>query len=315
MNIVHILQVGVQQAVQQLYGLEVPLEQVQVSPTRKEFEGDYTVVVFPFTKAARKKPEAIGEELGAHLVGQVDEVVAFNVIKGFLNLSVNDQFWLNFLSEALATADYGQAARNGQKVMVEYSSPNTNKPLHLGHIRNILLGWSAYKILDAVGYDVVRVQIVNDLGIAICKSMLPWERFADGATPESTGIKGDHFVGKYYVKFEQAFKAEYEAWQSSAEGQRVYEEKQKEDQSPEANFKAFKNSYFNEYSELGGAAKEMLRKWEAGDTATRALWERMNNWVYGGFNETYKKLGVSFDKLYFESNTYSLGKELVEGGL
>ncbi|MCB0632129.1 MAG: arginine--tRNA ligase [Lewinella sp.] len=315
MNIVEHIQEYVVKGAKALYDADLPKDQVAVTPTRKEFAGNYTVVVFPLVRLAKKKPEAIGEELGAYLQKEVPGIAAYNVIKGFLNLVIADSFWNQLIRDIYQQDNYGLQPRNGRKVMVEFSSPNTNKPLHLGHIRNILLGWSAYKILDAVGYDVVRVQIVNDRGIAICKSMLAWERFADGATPESTGIKGDHFVGKYYVKFEQAFKAEYEAWQSSAEGQRVYEEKQKEDQSPEAFFKAFKNSYFNEYSELGGAAKEMLRKWEAGDTATRALWERMNNWVYGGFNETYKKLGVSFDKLYFESNTYSLGKELVEGGL
>lgn len=315
MNIIEHIQEYVVKGAKALYDAELPKEQVAITPTRKEFTGNYTVVVFPLVRLAKKKPEMIGEELGAYLQQEVPEIASYNVIKGFLNLVIADSFWSQHIQNTYHQEDYGLQPRNGRKVMVEFSSPNTNKPLHLGHIRNILLGWSAYKILDAAGYDVVRVQIVNDRGIAICKSMLAWQRYGEGATPESTGIKGDHFVGKYYVKFEQAFKQEYHIWQESEVGQQVYNSKKKEDQSPEAFFKAFKNTYFNEYSDLGSAAKEMLRQWEAGDAATRALWERMNSWVYGGFDETYKKLGVSFDKLYFESETYALGKELVDDGL
>lgn len=315
MNIVEVIQDHVIKGVKALYGADVPAEQVAVSPTRKEFEGNYTVVVFPFTRAAKKKPEVIGEELGTYLVSEVAEIESFNVIKGFLNLVVADAYWAQLVDDIYEDTGYGLQPRNGRKVMVEFSSPNTNKPLHLGHIRNILLGWSAYKILDAVGYDVVRVQIVNDRGIAICKSMLAWERFADGATPESAGMKSDHFVGHYYVKFEQVFRAEYEAWQQTPEAAAVYAAEKKEDQSQTAFFKAYKDKYFNQHSELGGAAKEMLRQWEANDSATRALWQRMNQWVYDGFNETYDKLGVTFDKLYFESETYLLGKQLVEKGL
>lgn len=315
MNIVEHIQEYVVKGAKALYDAELPKAQVAITPTRKEFTGNYTVVVFPLVRLAKKKPEMIGEELGAYLQQEVPEIASYNVIKGFLNLVIADSFWSQHIQNTYQQEDYGLQPRNGRKVMVEFSSPNTNKPLHLGHIRNILLGWSAYKILDAAGYDVVRVQIVNDRGIAICKSMLAWQRYGDGATPESTGIKGDHFVGKYYVKFEQAFKEEYRVWQESEAGQEVYAAKKKEDQSPEAFFKAFKNTYFNEYSDLGGAAKEMLRQWEAGDAATRALWERMNGWVYAGFDETYRKLGVSFDKLYFESETYALGKALVDDGL
>lgn len=315
MNIVEVIQDHVIKGVKALYGAEVPAEPAVVSPTRKEFEGNYTVVVFPFTRAARKKPEMIGEELGAYLVKEVPELESFNVIKGFLNLVVADSYWSQLVDDIYEKTDYGLQARNGRKVMVEFSSPNTNKPLHLGHIRNILLGWSAYKILDAVGYDVVRVQIVNDRGIAICKSMLAWKQFADGATPESTGMKSDHFVGHYYVKFEQAFRAEYEAWQQTAEAEKIYEAEKKEEQNKAAFFKAYKDKYFNQYSKLGGAAKEMLRQWEANDPETRELWERMNQWVYDGFNETYDKLGVTFDKLYYESETYLLGKQLVDKGL
>lgn len=315
MNIVEHIQNCVVEGVKSLYGAEAATNQVAVTPTRKEFTGNYTVVVFPFTRVAKKKPEAIGEDLGNYLLQHVPDVASFNVIQGFLNLVIADSYWAGLVDEIYPKADYGLQPRNGRKVMVEFSSPNTNKPLHLGHIRNILLGWSAYKILDAVGYDVVRVQIVNDRGIAICKSMLAWQRFADGATPESATMKSDHFVGHYYVKFEQAFRAEYANWQTSAEGQQVYATSKKEDQSAEAFFKAYKDQYFNQYSELGGAAKAMLRQWEAGDPATRALWERMNQWVYDGFNKTYDKLGVTFDKLYYESETYLLGKQLVDKGL
>ena len=315
MDIIHILQEGVQKAVKSLYDLEVELSSVQISTTRKEFEGDYTVVVFPFTKAARKKPEAIGEELGQVIVDSLDQVVGFNVIKGFLNLSLSDQFWLDFLADALQQPNYGHSAPNGKKVMVEFSSPNTNKPLHLGHIRNILLGWSCSQILDAAGYEVIKVQIINDRGIAICKSMLAWQKFGEGSTPESTGIKGDHLVGKYYVEFESRFKEEYSTWQQTDAAKEVYNAKKKADQSEEAFFKGFKNQYFNEHSALGKEAKEMLLKWEANDPDTRALWEQMNGWVYEGFNETYDKLGVSFDKLYYESDTYLLGKDIIEGGL
>ncbi|PHN07626.1 arginine--tRNA ligase [Flavilitoribacter nigricans] len=315
MNIVEVIQDQVIKGVKTLYGADVAPEQAVVSPTRKEFEGNYTVVVFPFTRAAKKKPEMIGEELGAYLVQEVPELESFNVIKGFLNLVVADTYWAQLVDDIYEQTNYGLQPRNGRKVMVEFSSPNTNKPLHLGHIRNILLGWSAYKILDAVGYDVVRVQIVNDRGIAICKSMLAWQRFADGATPGSTDTKSDHFVGDYYVRFEKEFRAEYEAWQETAAAEKVYEAEKKEELSKAAFFKAYKDKYFNQYSELGGAAKEMLRKWEANDPATRTLWERMNQWVYDGFNETYEKLGVTFDRLYYESQTYLLGKQLVDKGM
>lgn len=315
MNIVEVIQDHVIKGVKALYGAEVSADQAVVSPTRKEFEGNYTVVVFPFTRIARKKPEAIGTELGEYLVKEVPELEAFNVIKGFLNLVVADSYWAKLVEDIYGQSAYGLQPRNGRKVMVEFSSPNTNKPLHLGHIRNILLGWSAYKILDAVGYDVVRVQIVNDRGIAICKSMLAWKRFADGATPASTGMKSDHFVGHYYVKFEQEFRAEYEAWQKTAEAAKIYQAEKKEEQSEGAFFKAYKDKYFNKYSGLGTAAKEMLLQWEANESQTRALWERMNQWVYDGFNETYTKLGVTFDQLYYESETYLLGKQLVDKGL
>ncbi|MEL6863357.1 MAG: arginine--tRNA ligase [Bacteroidota bacterium] len=315
MDIVSTLKQAVASAVADLYQNEVSLSTIQCSVTRKEFEGDFTIVVFPFTKIARKKPELIGEELGNYLLEKVAHIKGYNVIKGFLNLELSDTFWLNFLADIQKQDNYGQGAPTGKKVMVEFASPNTNKPLHLGHIRNILLGWSCSRILEMAGHNIIRVQIINDRGIAICKSMLAWQRFGNGETPESSGIKGDHLVGNYYVAFETAFRQEYAAWQESPVAKAIYEEKKKGDQSAEKFFKAYKNTYFNEYSELGNAAKDMLLRWEAGDQAIRELWAMMNSWVYTGFDETYTKLGVSFDKLYYESDTYLLGKRWVEEGL
>ncbi len=315
MDIVSTIQQGVVQAVQSLYGATISEDQITMNVTRKEFEGDYTVVVFPFTRTAKKKPEAIGEEMGQYLQDNLPLISGYNVIKGFLNLSVSNDYWTQFLNEIYTDDSYGRRAEKKRKVMVEFSSPNTNKPLHLGHIRNILLGWSAYKILDAAGCQVVRVQIVNDRGIAICKSMLAWHKYSNNETPETAGLKSDHFVGHYYVLFEQKFREEYQQWQQSEEGQRLFEEKRKDGQSQEAFFKAFKNSYFNEYSTLGNQAKTMLRQWEAGDPETVALWKRMNNWVYQGFDQTYNRLGVEFDKIYYESDTYLLGRDIVRRGL
>ncbi len=315
MNITQIIQEGVVAGVKHLYGHEIRPDEITMNTTRKEFEGDFTAVVFPFTRIARKKPEAIGEELGQYLTANIEEIDRFNVVKGFLNLVVSDAFWLSFLSANYNNDKIGRHPSNGQKVMVEFSSPNTNKPLHLGHIRNILLGWSCSQILEAAGYDVVKVQIVNDRGIAICKSMLAWKKFAAGATPESEGIKSDHFVGKYYVLFEQKFQEEYKTWQTSEVGRSVFERQSKEGQTEALFFKAFKNTYFNQYSRLGAEAREMLLKWESGDEQTVALWQKLNNWVYRGFEVTYDKLGVSFDRLYYESETYKLGKDLIDSGL
>ncbi|TXB68922.1 arginine--tRNA ligase [Phaeodactylibacter luteus] len=349
MTIIQTIQEGVAQAVKALYGIEMPAEKVTLTPTRKEFEGDYTVVVFPFTKAARKKPDQIGEELGAYLADAVQEVSGFNVIKGFLNLVVNDAYWSAFLEGIYQDKGYGRHPANGQKVMVEFSSPNTNKPLHLGHIRNILLGWSTAQILDAAGYEVVKVQVVNDRGIAICKSMLAWQEYGNGATPATTGKKGDHFVGSFYVLFEQKFQEEYKAWQQSEAGQEAFSQWKRDEKAvakaekaiAEAARKAegkaeregktfdpadftlekhffgsvFKNTYFNAHSALGQKAKAMLLAWEAGDKEVLTLWSTMNGWVYEGFDQTYAKLGVSFDKLYFESNTYLLGKDAITEGL
>lgn len=315
MNILTIIQEGVVQAVKELYGGEIKTDQVGVNSTRKEFEGDYTVVMFPFSRIARKKPEMIGEEVGAYLVKNVASIENFNVIKGFLNLAISQSFWKAILNEIATTEDFGKLPFTGQKVMVEFSSPNTNKPLHLGHIRNILLGWSCSKILEAAGYEVVKVQIVNDRGIAICRSMMAWQKFGESRTPQSTATKGDHFVGDFYVRFAKEFEEEYARWQSTKVADALFEEQKKKGQSKEDFFDNYKNDYFNEFSELGKEAREMLQKWEANDPSTRRLWRKMNAWVLKGFEETYKNLGVSFDKLYFESDTYLLGKELIEEGL
>lgn len=315
MSITEIIQEGVAKAVKSLYDHDIDSSAIQLSATRKEFTGDFTVVVFPFTKIARKKPEAIGDELGNQVMKSIEEVQDFNVVKGFLNLVVDHNYWKKLLHEIDGQTNYGKQAKNGKTVMVEFSSPNTNKPLHLGHIRNILLGWSCAKILEACGYDVVKAQIINDRGIAICKSMLAWQKFGNGETPKSSGKKGDHLIGEYYIRFEQEFKKEYKAWQECDVAQAMYKEHGKEEQSADDFFKAYKNKYFNEYSTIGQSAKEMLLKWEDGDQATRDLWNTMNGWVYAGFNQTYEALGVTFDKLYYESETYLLGKDTIEKGL
>jgi arginyl-tRNA synthetase len=349
MSIIELIQQGVIRAVKELYGTEITAEQITMNSTRKEFEGDYTVVTFPFARFAKKKPDVIADEMGKFLVEQLEHISGYNVIKGFLNLEVSNAFWVQFLDEMHANKSYGKHTSNGKKVMVEFSSPNTNKPLHLGHIRNILLGWSSSRILEAAGYEVVRVQIINDRGIAICKSMLAWQKYGEGATPESTGKKGDHFVGHFYVLFETKFREEYNAWQQTEAGQAAFdswksdekavkkaekelaekkekakkEAAEKNEPFEEAAFsldryffkEIFKNTYFNQHSQLGQEAKAMLLRWEAGDEAIIALWKQMNSWVYEGFDATYKKLGVSFDKLYYESDTYLLGKDAITSGL
>ncbi|MFZ2899578.1 MAG: arginine--tRNA ligase [Saprospiraceae bacterium] len=314
-SIVSIIQQGVVRAFLDLYQKELAAGQVQVQATRKEFEGDYTVVVFPLVKLAGKRPDEVAQDLGQYLVERVEEFSAFNVIKGFLNLSVSNIFWAGFLRDIAEDERYGQLVPNGHKVMVEFCSPNTNKPLHLGHVRNILLGWSMSKIFEALGNEVIRVQVVNDRGIAICKSMLAWEQFGNGATPASTGIKGDHLVGGYYVEFEKRFQQEYQVWQQSEEGRRIFSEKAGEGKAEKAFFKDFQNQYFNEYSELGKQARKMLLNWEAGKPETVSLWKQMNGWVYEGFDETFERLGVDFHKLYYESQTYLLGKDLIDKGL
>lgn len=315
MNIISSIQNAVAQAVAHLYSEVTDPGKVLVNPTPPDFIGDYSVVIFPFVKVAKKSPDVAAAEIGAWVAQNVAEVQGFNVVKGFLNLEISDLYWKGFLQSLDAAPDYGRQPKNGKKVMVEFSSPNTNKPLHLGHIRNILLGWSCSNILESVGYEVVKTQIINDRGVAICKSMVSWLNFGEGKTPESTGIKSDHFVGDWYVLFEQKLRVEYEAWQQSAEGKALFESKRKPTQDEKDFFKDYKNKYFNEYSVLGAEVRDMLLQWEAHDPETLALWKKMNGWVYAGFGKTYGDLGVSFDKLYYESDTYLLGKDIVEDGL
>ncbi len=297
------------------YEIEVAGSDILLNLTKKEFEGNYTVVIFPFVKRLKMSPADLGAELGQAIVDEMGEISAFNVVAGFVNLSIADEQWKLTLGAYAIDETLTSLPANGKKVMVEFSSPNTNKPLHLGHIRNILLGWSSSQILKAAGYEVINTQIINDRGIAVCKSMLAWQRYGEGATPESSGIKGDHFVGQFYVRFDKELKAEYATWQTTEDAATVLADKAKEGQSTDDFYSKYKNDYFNEYSVLGRDAKEMLRQWEGGDADTVALWKQMNDWVYDGFESTYKALGVSFNKLYYESDTYLLGKEVVEKGL
>ena len=297
------------------YGIGIAASDILLNLTKKEFEGDYTIVIFPFVKRLKMSPASLGASLGQAIVDEMEEVSTFNVVAGFVNLSITDKQWKKTLGVYIKDANLTTLPSNGKKVMVEFSSPNTNKPLHLGHIRNILLGWSSSQILKAAGYEVINTQIINDRGIAVCKSMLAWQRYGEGATPASTGIKGDHFVGQYYVMFDKKLKEEYNTWQTTGDAATVLADKAKEGQSADDFYSTYKNDYFNEYSVLGRDAKEMLRQWEGGDADTVALWKQMNDWVYYGFESTYKALGVSFNKLYYESDTYLLGKEVVEKGL
>jgi len=302
-------------ALHRQYGKTVDPDLLVVSPTRREFPGDMTVILFPVVKELRKSPAELGGFIGDYLRSKMPEVEDYNLIQGFLNLTLTKEFWFGFLKRMLPDEQYGNWPRNGEKVMIEFSSPNTNKPLHLGHIRNILLGWSCSRILMASGYEVVRVQVINDRGIAICKSMLAWKLKGEGKTPESTGIKGDHFVGDYYVLFEKLFAEEYSQWQQSEDAEKIFDQREDQELDRQDFFKAYKNQYFNQQSTLGIQAKTMLLRWEEEDPETIALWEMMNGWVYQGFEETYQRLGVQFDKLYYESNTWKLGKEEILDGL
>ena len=286
-----------------LYGQEVPEKMVQLQKTKKEFEGHLTLVVFPFLKMSKKGPEQTAQEIGEYLKANDPAVAAFNVIKGFLNLTIASATWIELLNEIQADEQYGlvQVTDASPLVMIEYSSPNTNKPLHLGHVRNNLLGNALANIVAANGNKVVKTNIVNDRGIHICKSMLAWKKYGNGETPETSGKKGDHLVGDYYVSFDKHYKAEVKELMTEFAAQGMSED--------EAKAKA------EAASPLMQEAREMLVKWEAGDPEVRGLWEMMNNWVYAGFDETYKKMGVSFDKIYYESNTYLEGKEKVMEGL
>jgi arginyl-tRNA synthetase len=334
-------------AIKHLYQTDVAPAAIGLQETRKEFEGQITIVTFPFTKFSRKGPEQTGTEIGEYLKAELKEVGAFNIVKGFLNISLSDEYWISQLYKEILADDFAVAKSNGQKVMVEYSSPNTNKPLHLGHIRNNLLGFSVAQILAAAGYDVVKVNLVNDRGIHICKSMLAWQMFGNGETPASSGLKGDHLVGKYYVLFDKELKK-----QLTPILERVYEKndlslfndnqkekinallisidklKAKKYATPETETKLIgelTDKIGAEEDKIKEIAKnvtslmvetqQMLQKWEAGDVEVLDLWKTMNTWVYAGFAETYKQLGVSFDKYYYESNTYLLGKDIIEEGL
>jgi arginyl-tRNA synthetase len=314
-SIISTLQKAVAASVLSLYNDNTDADKVQVNTTPPDFTGDYSVVVFPFVKISKKAPDATASEIGAYLQENVPEVKSWNVVKGFLNLEIADEYWNNFLGSLLADANYGRMPRNGRRLMVEYSSPNTNKPLHMGHIRNILLGWSCTRIMDAAGYDVVKTQIINDRGVAICKSMLSWLKFGEGKTPESEGVKSDHFVGDWYVLFEQKSKEEYEQWQQTDQARNLFDNRKKAEQPEKEFFKDYKNKWFNDHSALGAEVREMLLKWENHDPETVALWKKMNGWVYQGFEQTYTDLGVDFDKLYYESDTYLLGKDIVDEGL
>jgi arginyl-tRNA synthetase len=293
MNLITNIKQTTANCINSLYGITITPEQVLVNATKTEFEGDYTIVLFAFVKQLGKSPDALGNELGNAIKAAIPHLVTdFNIVKGFLNISISNDYWIEFI-KALNADNLVPTISNPKKIMVEYSSPNTNKPLHLGHLRNNFLGWSIAEILSMQGNEVVKTCIVNDRGIHICKSMIAWQLFANGATPADTKQKGDHFVGNYYVKYNDAYKAEVEALVSKG---MTKEEAEKE-------------------APIQKAAQEMLLKWEQGDAATMDLWKRMNTWVYAGFDETYQKIGSDFYKTYYESNTYLLGKELVEKGL
>lgn len=303
MNIEKLLTAAVVKAIKALYDTDVTADQVQVQKTRPDFEGHLTVVTFPFLRISKKKPEETGEDIAQWLIANTDLVSSFNTVKGFLNLVIAPAQWLQLLATIDADAHYGLQLPNDESplTMVEYSSPNTNKPLHLGHVRNNLLGWAVSKIAEANNQRVVKTNIVNDRGIHICKSMLAWLKYGNGETPESSGKKGDHLVGDYYVAFDQHYRAEVAELKAQLIAQGVGEEEAETRAKAEV--------------PLMVEAREMLRKWEQGDEEVRALWRKMNEWVYAGFDETYKALGVSFDKIYYESDTYLEGKEKVEEGL
>lgn len=289
------LEQSISKALKNLYNLDIAPETISLQTTKKEFEGDFTLVVFPYVKAARKGPEQVANEIGAAVKELAPEVESYNVIKGFLNFVIADSYWLQFINDIYTKENYGLKAPDASEapVVIEYSSPNTNKPLHLGHVRNNLLGWSVAQLLKANGNNVKMVNLVNDRGIHICKSMLAWLKYGDGETPETSGMKGDHLVGKYYVEFDKHYRAEIKELVAGG-----MEEEEAKKQAP-----------------LLLEAQSMLKKWEDGDKEIRDLWERMNGWVYKGFDETYERMGVGFDKVYYESQTYMLGKELVQKGL
>ena len=303
MNIEVVLAAAARRAVKELYGADVPENLVQLQKTKKEFEGQLTLVVFPLLKTSHKRPEETAEDIGQWLVKNEPSVARYNVVKGFLNLCLADDSWVRLLNAIAADPQYGVAPVTAESplVMVEYSSPNTNKPLHLGHVRNNLLGWALSNVIAAGGNRVVRTNIVNDRGIHNCKSMLAWQKWGAGETPQSSGKKGDHLIGDYYVLFDKHYREEVKQLQAQYEAEGMDAEQAETKAKAEA--------------PLIKEAHDMLVKWEQGDTEVRALWKQMNDWVYAGFDETYKALGVSFDKIYYESDTYLVGKAEVERGL
>jgi arginyl-tRNA synthetase len=331
MSIVNDIKPLVIKALKELYEQDFKGSDLTINTTKPEFEGDYTLVLFSFVKQLKKSPEQLGKEIGEALLKDNPALfTAFNVIKGFLNLTISDRYWTGFLQTNYADKKIGRKPGNGQRIVVEYSSPNTNKPLHLGHLRNNFLGWSLAEILKAGGYEVAKTCIVNDRGIHICKSMLAWQKYANGATPRSTGIKGDHFVGDYYVKFENELKAQaqplidriLENDLSGFEGDELAELKKLTGALSKETNKEKIDKIRDDIREIARnhtaimqEAKEMLRKWEAGDKEVVELWKNMNGWVYEGFDATYKRIGSDFDKIYYESNTYLLGKDIVQQGL
>lgn len=330
MNIEQILAPKILQVVESLYQSTFDAKLIQLQKTKKEFDGDVTLVVFPFSKVAKKSPQDTATEIGEALIREVDSIARFNVVQGFLNLSIHDAFWANQLNEMAQIQTYGFRAAGKQKIMVEYSSPNTNKPLHLGHLRNNFLGFSVAEILAASGNQVVKTQIINDRGIHICKSMLAWQRFGKGETPASSGLKGDKLVGKYYVEFDKAMREEsnqiLQRWNANdfdqtpadivAEFRRLKQAfDEKEDEKTKKGIEGKMKELANSQTPIMQDVKEMLQKWESHDAEVYDLWKTMNAWVYAGFEQTYQTMGVDFQKLYYESDTYVYGKAMVEEGL
>lgn len=333
MNIEQILQEKIKEAFQELY--QASVEAVSLQPTKKEFEGSHTFVTFPYGKVTRQKPEESAQKIGEYLQEKSGIVSQFNVVKGFLNVTIPDRVWLDIFNQIRQDTHFGVYPANGQKVMVEFSSPNTNKPLHLGHLRNNFLGYSVAQILEACGYEVVKAKLVNDRGIHICKSMVAYQKFGNGETPQSSGIKGDHLAGKYYVEFDKALKEETKEIEKVLADEEAFRKTFSEKTQEEIKTllvqikKAGENEDKKKLKDLQGnlqqhlqnatpllrEAKDMLQKWEAGEEKVVALWKQMNGWVYEGFDATYKSIGVHFDKIYYESDTYILGKDIVEEGL
>lgn len=330
MNLESTLSTALSDILKEMFGSSLSDDLIQLQKTRKDFEGDITLVIFPFLKLSGKGPEETGAQIGDKIVEAIDIVSGYNTVKGFLNLEISNSYWLQTLGSISKTENYGINSANDSLIMVEYSSPNTNKPLHLGHLRNNFLGHSVSRILGANGNESVKTQIINDRGIHICKSMLAWQRFGEGVTPESAGIKGDKLVGKFYVEFDKKLKEEAavlgEAWMKSEFGaapdEVIAEYKkltaaaaEKEDDKARKGIEGKIKELINNHTQIMKDVKEMLLKWEAKDTEVYELWTKMNSWVYAGFDVTYQTMGVDFDKLYYESKTFITGKELVEKGL